>query len=298
VLGCQIIEGTLCSSTDVSELVGSFEQVDANSHYRELASNLVEEATSLLVHCAAPLNEELVTLALESFVLATSNAPEVSQGINDALELLSTLNRSFPQFGNNRGASLEQSFRSIQTIRDGQGSFTWRDGPLVEAMRTGHWLHLRNVNLCSSSVLDRLNPVMEPGGTLHLAEVGLNHGKEDQASMNQREIKPHPNFRVFLSMDPKNGEISRAMRNRCVELFVPSIYGDAYSDADIEQNVARNSTPNSLFKSKFSGVDPLALPVIQTYSLVRKRSFDFGDGVVLTELQRMLPPNSSILLGW
>ena len=29
-----------------------------------------------------------------------------------------------------------------------------------------------------------------------------------------------PNFRVFLTMDPRNGELSPAMRNRCVEIFV------------------------------------------------------------------------------
>lgn len=33
-------------------------------------------------------------------------------------------------------------------------------------------------------------------------------------------IKPHPNFRIFLLMDPKNGEISRPMRNRGVEIVL------------------------------------------------------------------------------
>jgi midasin len=33
-------------------------------------------------------------------------------------------------------------------------------------------------------------------------------------------VTPHPNFRLFFAMDPAHGEISRAMRNRGVELFV------------------------------------------------------------------------------
>jgi hypothetical protein len=31
-------------------------------------------------------------------------------------------------------------------------------------------------------------------------------------------LRPHPNFRIFLAMDPRNGEISRAMRNRGIEV--------------------------------------------------------------------------------
>jgi len=33
-------------------------------------------------------------------------------------------------------------------------------------------------------------------------------------------IEPHPDFRLILSLDPKHGEISRAMRNRGVEVYI------------------------------------------------------------------------------
>ncbi|RAL64223.1 hypothetical protein DID88_002115 [Monilinia fructigena] len=33
-------------------------------------------------------------------------------------------------------------------------------------------------------------------------------------------VKPHANFRIFLTMDPRFGELSRAMRNRAVEIFL------------------------------------------------------------------------------
>ena len=36
-----------------------------------------------------------------------------------------------------------------------------------------------------------------------------------------RIVRPHPNFRIFLTMDPSYGEVSRAMRNRCVEIALP-----------------------------------------------------------------------------
>lgn len=80
-------------------------------------------------------------------------------------------------------------------------------------MREGKWILIDNVNLCSSSVLDRLNPLLEPEGYLVLNERGQLDGQTPQ-------VKPHPNFQIFFTMDPKNGPISRAMRNRCIEVNI------------------------------------------------------------------------------
>jgi len=98
-------------------------------------------------------------------------------------------------------------------------SFRWVDGILVQALEKGFWLHLENVNLCSSSVLDRLNPLLENGGDLILTEWSMSSEGSDE----HRIIKAHPNFRLFLSMDPSHGEISRAMRNRCVEFCLSTV---------------------------------------------------------------------------
>ncbi|XP_010082937.1 PREDICTED: midasin, partial [Pterocles gutturalis] len=64
------------------------------------------------------------------------------------------------------------------------------------------------------SVLDRLNALLEPGGVLTMSERGVIDGTIPT-------IAPHPNFRLFLSMDPVHGEISRAMRNRGIEIYIP-----------------------------------------------------------------------------
>ncbi|KAL3666278.1 hypothetical protein V7S43_008529 [Phytophthora oleae] len=89
--------------------------------------------------------------------------------------------------------------------------FEWVDGTLLQAMEKGEWVLLDNVNFCSSSVLDRLNSLMETGGEMLINECGIINGK-------LRVIKPHNNFRLFLAMDSQYGEVSRAMRNRCVEI--------------------------------------------------------------------------------
>jgi len=66
---------------------------------------------------------------------------------------------------------------------------------------------------CLLQVLDRLNPLLEPGGSIMVNERGLVNGEA-------MVIRAHPNFRLFLTVDPSHGEVSRAMRNRGVELFM------------------------------------------------------------------------------
>lgn len=110
---------------------------------------------------------------------------------------------------------------------DCSGQFYWVDSVLVKALREGHWLLISNANfcryvrvyvcrdcfcmfacictcafallvhiscilcfyLCSASVLDRLNAVLEPGGVLTLDEKGAANGGGIPF------IKPHPSFR-------------------------------------------------------------------------------------------------------
>ena len=116
-----------------------------------------------------------------------------------------------------------------------RGRFEWVDGPLLEAMEKGYWAVLDNANLCSATVsavpwqsgfhclnvfpcrplqvLDRLNSALEPNGFLLVNEAGMVDGKP-------RIIYPHKNFRLFLCVDPTRAEVSRAMRNRCAEIYL------------------------------------------------------------------------------
>ncbi|GFQ86921.1 midasin [Trichonephila clavata] len=99
------------------------------------------------------------------------------------------------------------------------GQFEWIDSVLVTAVAEGHWLLIDNANFCSPSVLDRLNSLLEPNGALVISEQGVVGDK-------LRTVTPNQNFRIFLTMNPKNGEISQAMRNRGVEIFVEPISSD------------------------------------------------------------------------
>jgi len=140
---------------------------------------------------------------------------------------------------------------------------TWR----AISARPYNLVLLENANLCSPTVLDRLNPLLEIGGmvwqfisatcrsylqrhpprlrpsflelnggdvasiiclaliggTLLVSECGMRDGEP-------RVITAHPGFRLFLALDPRRGDVSRAMRNRGVEVFLmPSEGGAAHA---------------------------------------------------------------------
>ncbi|XP_035827117.1 midasin-like, partial [Aplysia californica] len=167
----------------------------------------LEEAWSRYTAISEPENlsgkEELETLSLLAKTL---------QSVVDLMDRVRTeTSASFSQL-KERLASLTSSISSLRPSGRG-GMFEWVDSMLVKAVRDGHWLLVDNVNFCSASVLDRLNALLEPHGELSINERGTVDGQIPS-------IKPHPNFRLFFAMDPRYGEISRAMRNRGIEIYI------------------------------------------------------------------------------
>ena len=64
------------------------------------------------------------------------------------------------------------------------------------------------MNTCSASVLDRLNSLLDDDNAIYLSECGEN-----------RAISANKDFRLFMTMNISYGEVSRALKNRCVELY-------------------------------------------------------------------------------
>ena len=220
-----VIEIALSSSSDVSELIGCFEQTDALDQFVGFAKSLISLTKEVIVSSHSSSGTE----RLSSLLLSLQHHLEVThETVDEALECALQLATGLTFFGStlefcsqkSKAARLAETFQSLKTNQQyterNEAHFAWKDGVLVEAMTQGHWLHLKNANLCPSSVLDRLNPVMEPGGYLLLAECGA----DETTNSSHRVVRCHPDFRVFLSMNPDYGEVSRAMRNRCVEIAI------------------------------------------------------------------------------
>ncbi|RMY02025.1 hypothetical protein D0868_08182 [Hortaea werneckii] len=203
-IGAKVVTISMNAETDAMDLIGGYEQADPLRQglqaLDELKAHLCNMAKMHLLEDSSPAAASLL-----------AEMPQESLPTADALQRIAGAVQSLrlPQLSKLLNI-IEQCSTAIDKAR-----FEWTDGMLVEALVEGKWLILDNANLCSSSVLDRLNSLLEPNGALIINE----HTEEDGSP---RVIRPHPEFRIFLVTDPRYGELSRAMRNRAVELFVPS----------------------------------------------------------------------------
>lgn len=198
---------------DTSEMLGSFEQHDIGRLLQDaLAQSLkVVDATDDLSAVASAKTEQLQVLCR-----AASSTPSDSH-----LQAFVTAARAVLPPGPTSSRAHSALDQLERNGADATG-FAWVDGQLLTAIRDGGWFLLSNANLCSPSVLDRLNSLCESNGVLVLSEKGSATGTPEV-------ITPHPDFRLLMTYDPRHGELSRAMRNRGVELNV--VGTDSFQDA-------------------------------------------------------------------
>ncbi|GMH65392.1 hypothetical protein TrST_g10125 [Triparma strigata] len=228
-VGVEVVEWAMTPGTDVTELLGCFEQIDSEAEGRELIAG-VKQLVEMLCFDLVDSGREEELKVLNGLWWSMSKKIELNEGVLDegTVEMcLGVLEKAGGLEGDG-GRKVLDIIAMAKKIKAGIGkgkagsTFQWVDGVLVKAMQEGRWLSLNNVNFCPSSVLDRLNPLMEMGGELVLTEGGADEDGEEGA----RVIKPHPNFRLFLSMNSERGEVSRAMRNRCIEVALIGGFGD------------------------------------------------------------------------
>lgn len=194
---------------DTMDLVGGFEQADplreVNATLRGLRDYLQDSVMSL-----APAAAPAGALRLLQLLDAYSGDSHSIVAIQTAIESLLT----FVAADSEVGTMLSRAHQLLQgPLVLANPRFEWLDGIIVKALVSGQWLVLDNANMCNASVLDRLNSLLEPNGFLSINEHCDSEGKP-------RIIKPHPEFRIFLTMDPRYGELSRAMRNRAIEIHI------------------------------------------------------------------------------
>lgn len=236
VAGKSLVVFPLNADIDTMDLVGGFEQSDplreVNAALRflydglersvlsQLPGEVPPEALSLLhaLNCydsGVSQSLDQLSVSIQAVQSIVSPSSEVSSLLTTALAALAK-----PRVANDP-------------------RFEWLDGVIVRALETGQWLVLDNANLCNASVLDRLNSLLEPNGVLSINE----HCGPDGEP---RIIKPHPDFRIFLTVDPRHGELSRAMRNRAVEIHLGDLPTDMslvsqhqHQTAEVESSLRR-----------------------------------------------------------
>jgi midasin len=211
IIGAPLQEFSMSGDTDATDILGGYEQRDP---YRQLSCVTVKfrnQVCKLLAMEPGPEEHALFGKLVELCSRMPTSSADASSLHEAYQEVLDDLGSQFPQFLD----PIEQVNRLLlEIVNDNEtGKFQWYDGVLIDALTQGSWIVLDNANLCNPSVLDRLNSLLEPGGCMVL------HERTD-ADGQPRTIVPHKNFRLFITMDPRYGELSRAMRNRAVEVAI------------------------------------------------------------------------------
>lgn len=241
----------LNAMSDASDLLGSFEQVDPEAAARATLIELGEILSAYIAEHTADDGTIPTTVQIRIHQLQHSLSTLAS--ISDASQLVSRtaasvksllLSDNLPEALRNilhsADVDLDASLTSMAAYDQSNAGarFTWTDGPLVRCIREGRWVILQDANQCPSAVLDRLNSLFENDAVLVLAEKGAFAGQVEI-------LRPHPNFRLFMTSDPATGELSRAMRNRGIEMtFLPfSTKATISEDTSRMRWVSRSSRP-------------------------------------------------------
>jgi len=206
--GKSLVVFPLNADIDTMDLVGGFEQVDP----QRAASAFLEQLADFInsrVLTSLPAQVPAEAISLLGHLRDQDTSSSAFSTLAKHLQTLHTTT-SLPEFENltNTCQRFAETSMTLENAR-----FEWVDGVLVKALEQGKWLVLDNANLCSASVLDRLNSLLEPNGFLSINE---HCGPDGEPKI----VRPHPEFRLFLTMDARFGELSRAMRNRAIEIFL------------------------------------------------------------------------------
>ena len=103
-----------------------------------------------------------------------------------------------------------------QYVSSLHGALEFQEGPLVQAVRQGHWVLLDELNLAPSEILEALNRLLDDNRELVIPETN-------------EVVKAHPDFVLFGTQNPVSMEyagrksLSRAFRNRFIDVQIDQL---------------------------------------------------------------------------
>ncbi|XP_020093830.1 midasin isoform X2 [Ananas comosus] len=310
--GNALNELNLSSGTDVSELLGCFEQYSFYRHYKAVISQVecyideyfclkLDQSSKSLITETETFDKWFKFVAAKKENSSSTSAyfdlwkDEIFDSLNLLEDIIEQLKRDPEMLRLPLSWSLDdlnETLKSVSDLKHNKSmqqsvNFEWVSGDLIKAIECGEWVVLDNANLCNPSVLDRINSLVEPDGTITVNECGSVDGKP-------LILNAHPNFRMFLSVDPKHGEVSRAMRNRGVEIFLMDqnwlIDGNEKCDNSEINNVQRFLT--------FCGIpgSQLVSSMTEAHMYAKAAGLRLGIRITLLELARWVQLFQQLLM--
>ncbi|XP_021720497.1 midasin-like [Chenopodium quinoa] len=298
-------EINLSSATDISELLGSFEQYNAYRNFHSIVSQVeryMNEYCNLQLDSSADEFLRERKDLISKWLCLSSNLSSGHMTKSDTadgywmtslpslVEIIELLVLDLERYllpvswSLNDLSIVLQRVQKLQEIQKGRpvsAKFEWAAGLLIKAIENGEWIVLEDANLCNPTVLDRINSLVESEGSITVNECGNVDGKP-------LELSPHPNFRMFFTINPSQGDVSRAMRNRGIEIVMMHPYWLLNADDkekiqaleldDIKSFLALFNIPNGML------VDSMA----KAHMHARSEGLCLGVHITYLELRRWI----------
>jgi len=233
LLGRKLHVYNLSQSADVSDLLGGFRPLNANTYIAELSAEFIslirlhfdyKKNISLVSYLNQLLNNNKHMLALSYIARETKSILSVcKQQMASQDSTTSQQQISNSDSGNfSRKAKAFKKFEAIvdsiiraKDVLESSLIFKFIQGNLVNALRHGDWVLLDEINLAQPEVLQNILPILE-GKSIILLEKG-----------EIREVRRNPEFKLFGCMNPGNTvgkkELPPLIRKNFTEYFVKEL---------------------------------------------------------------------------
>ncbi|SBT44952.1 dynein-related AAA-type ATPase, putative [Plasmodium ovale wallikeri] len=198
-------------STDVYDIIGSLKLVkNKKEDFKKLKKNCIELYNRIYAQCrdnfasnylSGIIHEQITEIRKEDFLIFALYVQKKYHLSDDIKRIL---------------GKIEKYISNLKSI------FIWNDGILVSSLKKGNIFLMDEISLVESSVIERLNSVLEYERTLVLTEKGGKH---------VNNLKAHDNFAFIGTMNPCGDfgkkEISQTLKNRFTEIYVQSYTYDS-----------------------------------------------------------------------
>lgn len=132
---------------------------------------------------------------------------------------------------NLNGSTTTDELVGHYVVDDKQAGMRWVDGVLLDAMKNGYWLLLDELNAGLPEVLFVLQSVLDDDKFLVVSE----HEGEI--------VKPHPNFRIFATMNPSLEYAGTKDLNKALLSRFPIVIQTSYPDPVREMEILKTHVP-------------------------------------------------------
>lgn len=212
----------LSLQTDSTDLLGGYRPLEMKHIARNVYQEFVDLFTSTF---SRKQNEKFMNYTASALQklqwkrLSQCFRRAAMQGLakmNDRIDDgLSTDDGSRKQWG--RFAATAERFEQQRRACDTGLAFAFTEGALVDAIRSGKWVLLDEINLASSETLQRLSGLLDDSSSsLTLTERG-----------DALAIDRHPSFRLFAAMNPATDagkkDLNSSIRSRFTEIYVDEL---------------------------------------------------------------------------